>query len=166
MGAQDLTGRSTATIHCTATKGRTRHAHFLWQPRCSCFLTLYALSNVQSSLCCFQRHDHALVFSLFLTFFLPSVPPRWSIFLSYFRSLCFYPGWLLLPTIFYTSHLFTFSKDLCFSTASLLLLSLSPFVLFQLCIRWSFSTRHKNNRLLFTTVSFLSNFLARILLQN
>ncbi len=110
MEAQDLTGRSTTTIHCTATKGRTRNAHFLWQPRCSCFLTLYALSNVHWSCCCFQRRDHLLVFSLFLTFSLPSIHSRWSIYLSYFRSLCFYPGLLLPLTVFLCLSPFYFFK--------------------------------------------------------
>lgn len=95
MGAQDLTGRSTATIHCTATKGRTRNAHFLWQPRCSCFLTLYALSNVHWSLSCFQRHDHSLVFFCvflhqFLTFFLPIYPFMLMYLISLFVFFFFF----------------------------------------------------------------------------
>lgn len=42
----------------------------------------------------------------------------------------------------------------------------SPIVLFLLCILSSFSVRHKNNRLFLTTVSFLSDFMAHILLLN
>lgn len=110
MGAQDLTGRSAATIHCSAIKGRTRNAHFLWQPRCSCFLTPCALSNVHWSPCCFQRCDRSLVFILFLTFFLPSVPSCWSIYTSYFRSLFlsrfFFVGFFFGPTLFSPFYLF------------------------------------------------------------
>lgn len=45
-GGQDLTGRSAATIRCTATEGKTWNAHFWW---CSYFLTLRALSRVHGS---------------------------------------------------------------------------------------------------------------------
>lgn len=72
--------------------GRTWNAHFLWQPRYSCFLTLAALSNVHWPLSCFQRCDHLLVFFLFLTCFLLSSCPRWSLYLSDLRLLCFYSG--------------------------------------------------------------------------
>lgn len=71
MGAQDLMGRSTSTIHRTAAKGRTRNAHFLWQPRCSCFLTLNALSSVHWSLVAFKDVIPPLFLSCPLLFLSP-----------------------------------------------------------------------------------------------
>lgn len=84
----------------------------------------------------FKKCEHSLVFILFLTLFLPSNPKCWSINLSYFRSLCFYPGLLLPQTVFCTSHLSTFSRDLCrFSVSFLSFLSLcTVFVMYTLII--------------------------------
>lgn len=148
MGAQDLTGRSAATIHCSAIKGRTRNAHFLWQPRCSCFLTPCALSNVHWSPCCFQRCDRSLVFILFLTFFLPSVPSCWSIYTSYFRSL-FLSRFFFVGLFFWSDSFLTFLliQWICVFPSHPSFYRLYPFVLFLLCILSSFSVRHKNNRL-------------------
>lgn len=95
-------------------------------PRHSCFLTLYALSNVHWSLWCFQRHDHLRVFSLFLTFFLPSLPSCWSIYLSYIDLFVLIQV-DICSRLFVFLYLFflLFQKDLCFSFASLLIPSLS-----------------------------------------
>lgn len=100
-------------------KGRTRNAHFFWQPRRSCFLTLDALSNVHRSLRCFQRSDHSLVFLLFSLAFSPP-PSHADLFTCHPSDLFVFiqpcvRSWL----VFMFLTFFPFSGDSCLSAASL-----------------------------------------------
>lgn len=109
----------------------------------------------------------ALVFILFLTFFLPSVPSCWSIYTSYFRSL-FLSRFFFVGLFFWSDSFLTFLliQWICVFPSHPSFYRLYPFVLFLLCILSSFSVRHKNNRLFPTAAFFLSDFIAHILLWN
>lgn len=70
------------------------------------------------------------------------------------------------PWLFFMPLTFLLFQEICVFQLRPSFYHLSPFVLALLCILSSFSVRHKNNRLFLTTVSFLSDFTAHILLQN
>lgn len=96
-----------------------------------------------------------VVFILYHTFLSPRRHPFLLIYLHVILQIL----WFFTKFIF-TFLLFQGISCLCVLRPSFYYLP--PFALRLLCIRSSFSVRHKNNRLFLTTAFFLSDFIAHI----